>query len=274
MSNTVARFLENIISAVTLPMSNRQRNRVVARLINRLEKNSLVQVNTSRGNLNLYALKSGITASAIDRFFVDEPETLSWIDSFSPGSTFWDIGANIGLYSLYAGLRKDISVYAFEPSGLNFELLVQHIITNKMDQSIKALCIALGDYTHLGNLHMKKFEYGHASNALDMPTTQMNTFDAQYSQSIIAFSIDDFIAHFGLREPDHIKLDVDGIEAKIIAGARKTLPKVNSLLVEVEGYNENNFEDLIQGPLLSAGFTEDESIRTMGHRRNRLFTKT
>ena len=39
-------------------------------------------------------------------FSTKEPETLDWIDSFEKNSVFWDVGANIGLYSLYAAKKN------------------------------------------------------------------------------------------------------------------------------------------------------------------------
>ena len=50
-----------------------------------------------------------------DTFSTKEPETLSWIDNFNSKSNFWDIGANIGIYSCYAAKKKNCNVYAFEP---------------------------------------------------------------------------------------------------------------------------------------------------------------
>ena len=61
-------------------------------------------------------------------FFSKEPETIKWIDEFKKGSTFFDIGANIGLYSIYAAEVKNSSVYAFEPSFFNLEFLARNIL--------------------------------------------------------------------------------------------------------------------------------------------------
>ena len=63
----------------------------------------------------------------VDTFSTKEPETLEWIDTFRKKSVFWDIGANIGLYSCYAVKRADCQVYAFEPSVFNLELLTKKI---------------------------------------------------------------------------------------------------------------------------------------------------
>src|SRR5881394_2354315 len=47
---------------------------------------------------------------------IKEPETLEWIDDFRKGEVFWDVGANVGVFSLYAAFRH-ATVYAFEPSA-------------------------------------------------------------------------------------------------------------------------------------------------------------
>jgi hypothetical protein len=69
---------------------------------------------------------------------------------------------------------------------------------------------------------------------------------------MIGFSIDDLIEKFLPSFPNYIKIDVDGIEGKIINGAKKTISddRLRSLLVELdatrEGYCQNVIE-LIEG---------------------------
>ena len=61
------------------------------------------------------------------RLFKKEPETISWINNFykfkiNKKIKFWDIGANIGVYSIYAGKKyKNIEIVSFEPSTSNLE---------------------------------------------------------------------------------------------------------------------------------------------------------
>ena len=71
-----------------------------------------------------------------ETFSTKEPETLNWIDTFKKNSIFWDIGANIGLYSCYAASRANCQVYAFEPSVFNLELLVKNININSLSEKI------------------------------------------------------------------------------------------------------------------------------------------
>ena len=64
-------------------------------------------------------------------FSEKEPETLQWIDKFTLSRNkkiiFWDIGANVGNYSIYASRKhkKKIEIIAFEPSGLNIGILAK-----------------------------------------------------------------------------------------------------------------------------------------------------
>ena len=65
-----------------------------------------------------------------------EPDTIAWIDGFEPGSVLWDIGANVGVYSLYAALARDVRVVAFEPAAANFFLLTRNIALNGLNAKI------------------------------------------------------------------------------------------------------------------------------------------
>ncbi len=76
-----------------------------------------------------------ITEWRINTFFLKEPETLEWIDSFNKKNKiiFWDIGGNIGLYSIYAALKhSNIEIITFEPSTTNLRVLSRNIFINKL----------------------------------------------------------------------------------------------------------------------------------------------
>ena len=65
-------------------------------------------------NIDLkFKIVNYITFYRAKTFSSKEPETLNWIDTFEDGSTFYDIGANVGLYSIYAAKSKNCNVYCF-----------------------------------------------------------------------------------------------------------------------------------------------------------------
>ena len=80
----------------------------------------------------------------MDRMLSKEPETIKWINSFDKESVFFDIGANIGIYSLYSAIVKQNLVYAFEPHAASYKNLLESINLNKL-QNCNAHCIAMGD---------------------------------------------------------------------------------------------------------------------------------
>lgn len=176
-----------------------------------------------------------VTQWRVKTFFTKEPETIDWIDTFKKGEVLFDIGANIGLYSLYAAM-KDIRVVAFEPESQNYALLNRNIYLNQVSDQVISLNIALCDRDGLDYLYIPKLQAGESLNnfaeALDW---KHEAFQPSFKQGVIAFSLDSFLLHYPAVFPNHIKIDVDGLEGKIIKGAEKTLrdTRVKSLSIEI-----------------------------------------
>ena len=93
-------------------------------------------------------------------FSTKEPETLEWIDGLPEGCVLWDIGANVGLYTVYAALRKKCHIVAFEPSVFNLELLSRNLYLNGLHQQVTLLPLALSDKMGSNLLHMTSTEWG------------------------------------------------------------------------------------------------------------------
>ena len=58
-----------------------------------------------------FAVPNHLNQYRVDTFSIKEPETLNWIDSLPEESELWDVGANIGLYSIYAAKKKKCNVF-------------------------------------------------------------------------------------------------------------------------------------------------------------------
>ena len=74
---------------------------------------------------------------------------LDWLDkTLHDGDVFFDVGANVGIYSLYAALRNPkTKVYAFEPEYSNLHQLKQNILLNSLAETIFPYSLALYDAT-------------------------------------------------------------------------------------------------------------------------------
>jgi len=272
MSRRVAAVIKGFINLATLPINERQKVKTLARISEYISQQGAKTIKTPKGDLKFYALRGSGMASAVERFGKDEPETLEWIDNFvKSGDVLWDIGANIGMYAMYAALNPQVKVMAFEPSALNYGLLIEHLALNKMDKTVSPLCVALGNKTEIASLEMSSLETGHAGNTIGESKNQFREYQSVFSQTVPAMTAEDFCKIFNQPTPDHIKLDVDGIEPFIIEGAKAILPKVKTVIIEVEGKNLENVAELIEKPLFAAGFEEDKAYRSKGECRNRVY---
>jgi len=171
----------------------------------------------------------------VETFFTKEPETIEWIDTFKAGDVLFDVGAKIGLYSIYAA-KKGVSVVAFEPESQNYALLNRNVFLNQAWDQICCLNVALSDKNGIDFLYLPRLEAGGALNnfgeALDW---RKKPFDASFKQAAVAYTLDSFLLCFPDPFPQHIKIDVDGLEAKIVKGSEKTLreERVKSLSIEI-----------------------------------------
>jgi len=175
-----------------------------------------------------------------------EPETIEWIQTFfKEGDVFYDIGANVGAYALVAAefFKGNVRVYAFEPSFMTFKELCTNIHLNNCQESIVALQVALSDRTAIDVLNYSNLTPGGALHALgESIDYKGDVFHPVFRQTVLSYTVDDLIKEFGLPVPNHIKIDVDGIELRIIKGARETLRNsvVKSVIVEVEEGDEES----------------------------------
>jgi len=194
-------------------------------------------VPTKYGNINFYCA-GRVSLYRADTFHTKEPETLEWIDTFKLGDVLWDIGANVGCYTLYAAV-KGIKVLAFEPSAFNYFLLMKNLMINQLDKKVEAYCLAFSNKASLSAFNMNYLEVGDSCHQL-APIGDVST--ARLRQSVLTLSVDDVVRSFAPSFPYHIKIDVDGVEAAIVLGAMKTLsdPRLKSVLIEID---ESNPED-------------------------------
>lgn len=165
-----------------------------------------------------------------------EPETLAWIDTFAQEDVFYDIGANVGVFSLYAALHRNCQVYAFEPEAKNYACLSKNIYLNELGRRVNALNIGLHDRTEIQRLNLSDLASGSALHSVGTAIDWRGQgFVPKFEQAILAFSLDDFIRTFSAPVPQHVKIDVDGNEQKIIEGAGKTLsdPRCRSIQIEL-----------------------------------------
>lgn len=134
------------------------------------------------------------------------------------GAVVYDIGANVGYFSLLAAVLAgpEGQVYAFEPLPRNIEFLRKHINLNKLD-TIEVIEAAVSD--HSGEA---AFDLG-ASSAMGHLADSGEIF-------VRMVAMDEMLMSGEIQPPDYIKVDVEGAEYEVLKGARGILEKYHPTL--------------------------------------------
>lgn len=179
-----------------------------------------------------------------------EPWTVEWIErNVRPGDVLYDIGANVGAYSLIAArvAGGEATVVAVEPAYASYASLCGNVVLNGLGDAILPMPLVLGEATRLGSLTYRDVSAGAAVHELDSGRP------GAYRQPVLVYALDDLLERFELPAPTLVKLDVDGAEATVLAGARRTLarPELRSLVVEIE----TDVSDAVLAETEAAGFS-------------------
>jgi FkbM family methyltransferase len=182
-----------------------------------------------------FSTPSGFTLWRVKSIYEKEPWTLEWIAGFSPDEVLLDCGANVGMYTVWAAATRKARVYAFEPESQNYALLNRNIELNGLSERVVAYCMGLSDAAGLTTLYLGDNRLGGSNHAVgEALNFELQPMQTLARQGCISAKLDDLVAAGAVPVPNHIKIDVDGFEPRVIAGAMKTLanPAVKSLLIE------------------------------------------
>jgi FkbM family methyltransferase len=124
-----------------------------------------------------------------------------------PGSVFYDVGANVGLYTLLAATRVAPGrVYAMEPLPANVGYLRKHLALNGM-RNVDVLELAISDQA--GTAHFEAEE-----------TRAMGRIGTRGSVVVQTSTLDGLLQEGRIAPPDFIKMDIEGAEYLALQGAR------------------------------------------------------
>lgn len=155
-----------------------------------------------------------------------------------------DIGAQSGLYTLYAKYRPNGTFYAYEPYIPSFECLTENVKLNNL-QNVHCVNKAMSDFC--GQTMLNVCESHSGLNTLGENPLRFND---SHKESVQVVSLDN--EFFNKNIPVHfIKIDTEGGEYKVINGGRQTLLKYKPIiLTEINNSNLNAFgrtpEELIK----------------------------
>jgi len=181
----------------------------------------------------------------------------------------YEVVSNVCSYSIVLSAARGGLVVAFEPVSQNYAILNTNIIINSLHERVSAYCLAIADGFSLDYLHMSYIDpggslhnFGEARDYQDRP------LKTRFRQGSVGTSLDLLLSQCGLPVPNHLKIDVDGIEPKIIRGAGELLkkPELRSVLIEINTNLDEHWG--IIDTMLQAGFDYSQEQVERAQRRD------
>jgi FkbM family methyltransferase len=188
------------------------------------------------GRTVLYATPNRGTRWRVETLFTKEPATIAWLGTFTPEDILADVGANVGMYSIWAAAQRGARVCAFEPESQNYALLNRNIALNRLAERVRAYCLALSDRAGCSELHLSEFAAGSSLHSYgEKVDYKLEPMQPAFSQGCVSVTLDELVAQGAVPQPTRLKIDVDGLEHKVVEGARAVIAdrRLRSMLIEV-----------------------------------------
>ena len=224
-----------------------------------------------------------LTSSYLEYFlrakegFNREPITVNWIlDIIRPGEVVYDIGANVGTYSLLMGKRVMSGggkVYALEPAAVNFLSLTRNIFANQLNGVVIPIPLACDNESRLSILTLSSEISGSALHYLNLNNAESGPSGSNLQQGVFSTSLDRLTKEYDVLFPNHIKIDTDGGEMGIVEGMKVVLgeSRLRSVMIEIDF---DVSQGIIEEEFRKAGFEEKgRQLWTDGNNANVLYVR-
>jgi FkbM family methyltransferase len=186
---------------------------------------------------------SSISNWRFETLYTKEPGTVDLLKkNLQPGDVFFDIGANVGIYSILAATLVNCQVYSFEPHIINALELMKNVRLNSLEDRVKVLTLALNDVETLLDFNYASEEPGSSGSQLGHTRNELGAdFSPVLSEMKLTTSLDDLVLLKRiLPQPNIIKIDVDGNDLKILQGMDSIMSFMSLRIVQVEIHPDNN----------------------------------
>lgn len=151
--------------------------------------------------------------------------------ALQPGMTFFDIGANAGLFTVPAAMRPGVQVHAFEPCRPTFAVLERNIALNRLT-NVRPHRLALADRAGQAVLRVHRAGLdGH--NTLGLPADPRAVVS---TERVAVTTLDDFCRDQGIPWVDVMKIDVEGAELPVLRGGVDLLGREDGPLLLYESH--------------------------------------
>jgi amino acid adenylation domain-containing protein/FkbM family methyltransferase len=245
----------------------------------------LLEVGNGRATNDLYELPNGMKVfhnnkSETDLIYAEIFDDLTYIKhgmTIKPGDVVFDVGANIGMFSLFVGLNfPEATVYSFEPMKPVYDVLKKNISLYNIDATPVNIGVSSADesavFTYYPNSTVLSGRYGDLAeerravksyirgqaDGSDLTNDEVDEILEDRIQSVqmdcTLKTISSVIKEHSIEKIDFLKIDVEKSELDVIFGiADKDWQKIKQIVIEV--HDVDNKMRVICEILESQGFT-------------------
>jgi FkbM family methyltransferase len=154
------------------------------------------------------------------------PVQAALADHLRAGSVLFDIGANVGFFTVIGAriVGESGSVHAFEPVARNAAWLRLNCRLNRL-RNVHVLQVAAGEASRVGALHLADYSGGSTIDVAGRPPDYRRTL------GVDVVCIDDLVESGALARPHVVKIDVEGAELHVMRGMRRTLQQYRPVVI-------------------------------------------
>jgi len=209
--------------------------------LNRLAPEGKTTVTVSSGSLAGMQLSLDLQSEKDYWLGTYEPELQSTIeDKVSEGMVVYDIGANIGYFSLLLARKVDQTgcVFAFEALPANIQRLRTNVELNNLGSRVKIVPVAV-----IERERSARFGIG-PSGAMGKVEGSAGRDSVIYSKtiSVEGISLDEYVYKRGNPPPDVVKMDIEGGEVLALSGMPRVLDEAKPIIfLEIHGPDAAEF---------------------------------
>jgi len=268
----ILNFIGNIYADLLLFIDKRNYSaswqQILQKSIDRYKSKNIIVSKNPEKSIKFYT-PSLIASFRSKTIFTKEPDTIDWLnENGSKYNCFFDIGANLGLYSIYYAKKFDAKVFSFEPSFKNLELFARNIRLNSLQEHITVISNPLSDKFLVSKYFQGDFKAGAAEASFDnkryikeheIKNKHNNVDKEKIFYNTLGISIDNLIDKNLIDLPKLIKIDVDGNEIEILNGCTNLLEKAKKISILIETRPET--EKIVEQKLISHGFKKISKLR-------------
>lgn len=191
-----------------------------------------------RNGIRIDAPENNILLSTVDEIFFMNVYNPTYLP-IGADDVVVDIGANVGVFTLFAAGKTQNTIYAYEPSPINFKFLNRNIRTNRLPNVItydSAVC----DKSGSAELFFSEIDAGH------MLFNHNSSDEVGKHIKVPAITLQRIMEDNNLKQIDFLKMDCEGSEGSILSSTpTEYLKQIKKIAIEFhDNVSELKHEDI------------------------------